>query len=406
MTTVALLISGTFEAEYGKRYGLDRDSYLKTYRNDWSWNYAFGLKSEGIEPIIYIPSLNYSGIYQTEDGLKVRFLALNEWYKWVSKFRFPPQRFKIGTYWQNLVNVVAFKDYLLLSINEDNIDVLYIQEYWSTRFDFLINNVKIPIIGADHGGNNSLAIKSHKQKSLPKAYKLQCQTLEELKTVESYTNNAILLPNGVDTDFYCPLPANHNYHHLNINTDKTILTVARADDRQKRTSDLLKALQKLDSSWSLQIAGVGKDIKYLQSLASKLNISERVHFLGFISDKSMLREKYRQCSIFALPSAWEGLPLAVLEAMSCECAVVSTDIRAFNNLVIHDTTGIKVPLGNPSALAKGIVKCYQDREFYGKQARKIIVDSYSKKKMFSQLTQIIKSCPDLKSNLFSKCNKK
>ena len=148
MKTIALLLHcGAFEKEFGKRFDLDRDSYLATYRNDWSWDYASGLKKEGIEPIIYTASQKYSGIYETKDGYRVRFLPLKSWYKWASKFRFPPKRFKIGTYCQELINSVAFKDSLLLGLKEDKVDLIYIQEYWTTRFDFLIDNVKVPIIG-------------------------------------------------------------------------------------------------------------------------------------------------------------------------------------------------------------------------------------------------------------------
>ncbi|MGL6342421.1 MAG: glycosyltransferase family 4 protein, partial [Waterburya sp.] len=224
--------------------------------------------------------------------------------------------------------------------------------------------------------------------SLSKAYKLQCQTFEELEKVKNYNSDAVLLPNGIDTDFYCPLPVN------NPNTDKIILTVARAYDKQKRTSDLIRAMQYLDSSWTLEIAGTGSDLKMLQDLASRLKVTTRVRFLGFITDKSELRKKYRQCSIFALPSAWEGLPLAALEAMSCGASVVVTDITAFKKLIIHEKNGIKVPVKNPLALAQGILKCYENRENHGKQARKGIVDCYSKKKIFSHLATIIKSCPN------------
>jgi glycosyltransferase involved in cell wall biosynthesis len=396
MINIALLLSGTFETEYAKKYGLDRDSYLTNYRNDWSWEYLKGLKEQNINPILYLPSNQYHESYETIDGFTVRFLPLKKWFNYLSKISFPPKRLKMGTYWHQLIGTIAFKDSLIFALQEDKIDLIYIQEYWSTRFDFLIDNLAIPIIGADHGGNDSLAIKFHKQKSLPKAYKLQCQTFKELEIVKSYADNAELIPNGVDTDFYCPL--SESFHSRHSNTDKTILTVARADDRQKRTSDLLKALQKLDSSWSLQIAGVGKDLKYLQTLASKLNISERVHFLGFINDKSELREKYRQCSVFALPSAREGLPFAVLEAMSCGCAVVATDIRAFDDLVIHNKTGIKVPVEDPLLLAQGILRCYENRKIYGRLGRQIIVDYYSKRKLFSRLSQIINLCLDLPKN--------
>ena len=222
MKTIALLLHcGVFEKEFGKRFGLDKDSYLETYRNDWSWDYVSGLKQEGIETIIYTASQKYSGIYQTKDGYRDRFLPLKSWYKWASQFRFPPKRLKIGTYWQDLINTFAFNDSLQLSLRRDQVDLLYIQEYWSTRFDFLIDNVQIPIIGVDQGGNDSLAIKSHKQKSLPKAYKLQCQSIEELEKVGSYSDNTFLLTNSVDTDFYRP-----SSFHNQCENRKNILIVA------------------------------------------------------------------------------------------------------------------------------------------------------------------------------------
>lgn len=390
MKTIALLLScNSFEKEF-KSFGFDKDSYLKSYRNDWSWDYIIGLKKEGIEVILYTISQKYSGIHQTHDGYKVRFLPLKNWYKWASKFRFPPKRFKIGTYWQNFIHFVAFKDSLQDALARDKIDLLYIQEYWSTRFDFIVEQISIPVIGADQGGNDSLAIKLHKQKSLPKAYKLQCQSNEELEKVKSYGGDAVELTNSVDTDFYCPSSVTSQSAE-----QKKILIVARLYERQKRISDLIRAMQYLDDTWTLEIVGIGNDLKLLQNLASSLGVAQRVNFAGFIKDKNQLRDKYRECSVFALCSASEAVALVVLEAMSCGAAVVTTDIRTFKNLVISEKNGIRVPVGEPLALAQGILKCYENRELYGKQARKTVVDLYSKKKLFSQLAEIIKSCPKI-----------
>lgn len=73
LTVAILLVSGTFEQFYSKTLGLDKNSYLNKYRNDWSWDYTKGLKDEKIEPIIYIASQKYQGINETKDGFKVRF---------------------------------------------------------------------------------------------------------------------------------------------------------------------------------------------------------------------------------------------------------------------------------------------------------------------------------------------
>lgn len=393
MKTVAILLQcAAFENHYEKAFNLDRDSFLKNYRNEWSWNYLAGLKEENIKPILYIPSLNHSGVYQTEDGYLVRFLLLKTWYKWVSKVRFPPKRLKIGTYFRELINAIAFRDTLVVGLEQDKVDVLYVQEYWSTRFDFLIKNITVPIIGADHGGKSSLAIESNKRKSLPKAYKLQCQGIEEVDEVTKYKGNAVLLPNGIDIDFFSPLDTDSPNNV--VENRKIIFCAARLFDKQKRISDLIQAMSYLDSSWVLEIAGIGPDQKQLQYLASKFKVAERVSFLGFVKDKKVLRNKYRQCSVVAMPSAWEGLPLTALEAMSCGAAITVTDITAFKHLINHQINGIKVPVGDCFLLAQGILQCHTMRQEYGIKARKIIVEKYSEKNMFSQLSEIIKSCPN------------
>ena len=387
MKTIAILMLGTFEG-LEKQLGLNKNIFLEG-DNGWVWEYATGLQQEGIEAIVYILSQKYNGIYQSKrHGCKVRFLPLKNWHRLTSKFLILPSRWSLTAYWKTLLEAFAWQDSLQAALREDRIDLLYVQEYWPIRFDFLIEKLDIPVIGVDQGGKESWGIKSHKRQSLPKAYKLTCQNHEELETVKSYGADAVLLPNGVDTEFYSPSPENSN-----SNTDKTILTVARLENKQKRTSDLIRALQYIDDDWTLEIAGKGADLELLQNLASELGLADRVCFLGFIQDKKELIRKLRECGVFALPSANEAVAYAVLEAMSCGAAVITTDLKPFRNLVINDKSGIRVPVRDPKALAQGIVQCYENRERYGREARQIVVDSYSKQKLFSQLAEIINSCP-------------
>ena len=387
MKRAALLLHcDRFEGWFTQVLGFDREGFLHHYRNDFAWDYALGLRENGIEPIIYIASLQHRGLYKTHDGFQVRFLPLASWY--VVSCRLPYfKRFAIGTYLQELVNAIALINSLKIALQADDISVLYVQEYWTTRFDYLIEHLDIPIIGADHGGNDSVIIPAHKRRSLPKAYKLTCQTIEQVEKVKQFGGDAVLLPNGVDTEFYYPDSAVPRQ-------ERVILTVARLTDRQKRTSDLIRALTYLDASWRLEIVGIGTDGDRLQALAAELGVAERVMFLGFIQDKTKLRNRYQQCSIFALPSATEGLALVTLEAMSCGTAVVTSDIPAFNMLVLDDITGIKVPVGQPEALAKGILKCDLNRERYGQEARQRVANSYSKRQLFARLADLIQQCPE------------
>ena len=52
------------------------------------------------------------------------------------------------------LNALAFSEPLKAALMHDEIDVLYVQEYWSGRFDYIVNNVDIPVVGADHGAKS------------------------------------------------------------------------------------------------------------------------------------------------------------------------------------------------------------------------------------------------------------
>lgn len=378
------LYVNTFESWFEKVLGISKDDYIESYRNDWVWNYVLGLQANEIDIWIYIPSLKYEGLYETKEQIKVRFLSMSHWYNFVSRVPFF-KRFPVGTFLQEGINSFAFRQSLELALVKDKISLVYVQEYWPARFDFLANQIDVPIIAGDHGGSYSVAIKSIKRKTLPKACKIQCQTIEELNRVKTLGGDALLLPNGIDTNFFIP------GDKKNFKSEKLIFTVARLTDPQKKTSDLIHAMTYLDEQWVLEIAGVGPDLNKLQALVKSLNLDKRVRFLGFISDKEKLRLKYQQCDVFALPSAWEAVALAMLEAMSCGAAVVASDIPPFRPLVSDGVNGVRVPVGNPESLANGITKCYENKDCYGVAARKTVVDSFSNQENLAQLATVMKT---------------
>ncbi|WAL58382.1 glycosyltransferase family 4 protein [Thermocoleostomius sinensis] len=388
MKRIAILLSCYSFEHHFPSMGFNLESYLTEYRNDWSWDYIVGLREQSIEAYLYIPSMNQSGIFETQEGFKIRFVKLSSLYEKTWRLFIKARRFKLITYLAESTNTLALIDNLKNCLAIDQVSLLYVQEYWTNRFDILVNKINLPIIGSDQGGTDRLSFNFIKRRTLQKAYKLTCQTKEEVEKVETLGGKAVLLPNGVDTNFFYPSDAGEQ------KTNKIIFTVAKLYNRQKRLSDLINALVYLDSDWSLEIAGAGPDFETLKKLTNYLKVSNRVHFLGFIKDKVFLRDKYQQCSVFVLPSAWEGLAIAMLEAMSCGAAVVATEIPAFESLIFDGINGVKVPVAQPQILAQGILRCYTERYSYRVEARRTIVDSFSKQKTFSELAEIIYSCPN------------
>lgn len=98
------------------------------------------------------------------------------------------------------------------------------------------------------------------------------------------------------------------------------------------------------------VVGEGSLRHALKEAVNRLNLSHCVFFLGIRHDICRLLSA---ADVFVLSSAWEGLPMAVGEAMACECTIVATDCGGVRELVAD--TGILVPPSNPKLLATNII---------------------------------------------------
>ena len=104
---------------------------------------------------------------------------------------------------------------------------------------------------------------------------------------------------------------------------------------------------------SLVIAGQGPLEGEIQSMIRRLGLSERVRMLGLRQDMPQL---LAASDALALSSAWEGMPVVVLEAMASRRPVVATSVGAVPEVIADGDTGIVVPPGSPAALAKGMTR--------------------------------------------------
>lgn len=142
----------------------------------------------------------------------------------------------------------------------------------------------------------------------------------------------------------------------------------------KRPADLLEAFAKAAiPSSHLVFAGEGPLKTRLQETASRLGISDRVRFLGFVN-QTQLPEIYSAADLFVLPSQYDACPAVVCETMLCGTpAIISDEIRGRFDLVLHGETGFIFPCGNVDALASTLEKALTDRERLarlGRAARK------------------------------------
>jgi glycosyltransferase involved in cell wall biosynthesis len=107
------------------------------------------------------------------------------------------------------------------------------------------------------------------------------------------------------------------------------------------------------------IAGEGELKKSLLVLRDKLGLQSSVSFLGFRDDVPRLLSAF---DIFVLPSLWEGLPVALIEAMAAGKPIVATDVDGNCEVTGRDAAGIAVEPLDPPALATALLELLGDPE--------------------------------------------
>jgi glycosyltransferase involved in cell wall biosynthesis len=148
--------------------------------------------------------------------------------------------------------------------------------------------------------------------------------------------------------------------------------------RQKRVDVLLEAAPRV---WDrlpearLAVVGDGPERDALQRRASELGLlgDERFAFLSFEAPSA---RHLRALDVYVLPSAWEAMPIGVLEALACGVPQVATDVEGTGEAVgapprepPERQTGRLVSPCDPAALAAAIVDLLEDPERRGELAR-------------------------------------
>ena len=153
--------------------------------------------------------------------------------------------------------------------------------------------------------------------------------------------------------------------------DFLILTVAEMN-KNKNQSMVLKAMALLKdreefSGMKYLICGMGEYGSVLQQEAKDLGIADHVFFMGYRRD---IPQIHRCCDLFAFLSYREGLPVALMEAMSSGMPTVCSAARGNTDLVENGKEGLIVE-NTPQAVADAILKLYHDpqlRRSFGRAA--------------------------------------
>ncbi len=181
-----------------------------------------------------------------------------------------------------------------------------------------------------------------------------------------------VVPNGVDLDRYRPAPS-----PADCSTVVGLFVGRLLPNKGPR--ELLQALLHVPDELPLRIdlVGDGPMRSSLERFVDEHGLANRVRFLGLRQD---VPELMRASDFFVRPSTLEGMPLTVLEAMASGLPVVATPVAGTAEIVVDEESGILVPPGHITALARAITRLARDtslRRTMGTNGRRRIEAGFS-----------------------------
>ncbi len=212
------------------------------------------------------------------------------------------------------------------------------------------------------------------------------------KQIKINPNKLIIIKNGIDLESKVSWEgAKRNIPELKIPADHKIMTTVASLTPQKGHIYMIRAIPfiiKYYPKIRYLIVGDGILKNTLINEAKRLKIDKYIIFAGIRKDIDRILQI---TDIFVMPSLWEGLPLALLEAMANSVPVVATSISSFESIVVHGFTGILVPPRDSLSLANAIVNLIEDQKKATKIAKKamsIIKTNYDAKHMVHLLEKL------------------
>lgn len=186
--------------------------------------------------------------------------------------------------------------------------------------------------------------------------------------------DADVVYNGTDANLFAPRRENDQP----ATASPTLLLVGNllAGKGQELVIQAVARLR--DSHPDLQscIIGEGADRNRFAALAENLGIADRIHFLGR-RNRSDVAEAMRKCTVFVLPSRYEGLGCVYLEAMACAKPVIACEGQGIAGIIRHGSNGWLIPIDGLEALTQGLRTLLGDallRARIGEAARQTIVN--------------------------------
>ena len=197
----------------------------------------------------------------------------------------------------------------------------------------------------------------------------------------------ILVSNWIDANFYNSI--NYKITETNLN----ILYIGWLEE-YKGVLDLLEALiilKNKNKNFLCQIYGGGSLFDKIKIIISENELDNNVVLMGW-ANKQVKKEAYSKADIFILPSHFEGFPNSLIEAMSAELPVISSNVGAVGDIIEDGINGFIFDSKNINQLVEKIETLISDsdlRMIMAINARKKITKKFTVLQAVEKLNKIL-----------------
>ncbi len=267
--------------------------------------------------------------------------------------------------------------------------ILHVHDYKSAFHAWLARGRSgTPIVSTSHGHfptTANLRLYNRLELALMRRFERVCVVSKDMLPVLADAGveekKTILIENGIDTQRFDPQTPPLARSEFGIADDAVVFGSAMRLTEQKNPLGLVDAFARVvqrQPDAVLVIAGDGPLRDVVTERARERSVAERVHLVGARDD---LDRFYPMLDVFVLPSHYEGLPLALLEAMACERAVVASGVGQVQ-AVLEGTDAAVVAPGETESFAAAMYDAIRQPRREALRAR--VIDRYSVANMTQQ----------------------
>jgi glycosyltransferase involved in cell wall biosynthesis len=187
------------------------------------------------------------------------------------------------------------------------------------------------------------------------------ETARSFGRIRGCDGRATVVCNGVDLERYpAVIERDRVRAWLGFGPSEHLMTMVGTFKRQKGHATLIEAFARVAgrvADLHLLLAGDGGLVGEVRAQVATAGLADRVHFLGTVRDVPRL---LAASDSFVLPSLWEGLPVALVEAMAGQLPVIATAVSGTSQVMEDGITGWLVPPGDAAALAAAMTDLLAD----------------------------------------------